>query len=103
MIDTGAEANVILESQVPDKIRRLTKTRIQLQPYGSKLITHKGEFTAHTHWKDKKCKSTWIVVDDDDLPEKKTHQLGVMQPSRITGYNYLQYIGYGDKRKPHQL
>ena len=64
MIDSGAEANVILESQVPDKIRRLIKTHIQLQPYGSKLITPKGEFTAHTHWRDKKCKSTWIVVDD---------------------------------------
>ena len=49
MIGTGAEANVILESQIPDKIRRLTKTHIQLQPYGSKLITSKGEFTAHTH------------------------------------------------------
>ena len=70
MIDTGAEANVIQESQVPNKIRRLTKTHIQLQPYGSKQITPKGELTAHTHWRDKKCKSTWIVVDDDDLPEK---------------------------------
>ena len=70
MIDTGAEANIILENQVTDKIRHLTKTHIQLQPYGSKLIIPKGEFTAHTHWRDKKCKSTWIVVDDDDLPEK---------------------------------
>ena len=66
----GAEANVILESQVPDKIRRLTATHLQLQPYGSKLITPKGEFTVHTHWKNKKSKSTWIVVDDNDLSEK---------------------------------
>ena len=70
MIDPGVEANVILESQVPDKIRHLTKTHIQLQPYGSKLITPKDVFTAHTYWKDKKCKSKWIVVDDDDLSEK---------------------------------
>ena len=35
MIDMSVEANVILESQVPDKIRRLTKTHIQLQPCGS--------------------------------------------------------------------
>ena len=70
MIDMSAEANVIMESQVPDKIRRLTKTHhIQLQPYDSKVITPKGEFTAYTHWRDKICKSTWIVVDDDDLPE----------------------------------
>lgn len=54
MIDTGAEANVILESQVPDNIRRITKTHVQLQPYGSRLITPKGEFTTQTHWKEKK-------------------------------------------------
>ena len=73
MIDTGTEANVILEIQVPDKIRRLTKTHIQLQPYGCKLITPEGEFSAHTYWKDKKRKSTWIVADDDDLPEKSVN------------------------------
>ena len=73
MIDTGAEVNVILENQVPNKITRLTKTHIQLQPYGCKLITPKGEFIAHTHWRDKKCKSIWIVVDDDDYPEKSIY------------------------------
>ena len=70
MIDTDAKANVSLESQIADKIRRLTKTHIHLQPYGSKLTTQKGESTAHIHWKDKKRKSTWIVVNDDDLPGK---------------------------------
>ena len=48
MIDTGAEANVILESQVPDKIRHPTKTNIQLQPYGSKLIPTKAN-SQHIH------------------------------------------------------
>ena len=62
MIDTGVEANVILESQVPNMTRRLTKTHIQLQLSGSKLITPKGEYTVHTHWKTKNANQHGLLL-----------------------------------------
>ena len=70
MIDTGSEVNVILESKVPRNIKRLTPTRIQLQPYGSKAITPRGTFKMDTRWGDKTLEATWTVIDDEDLPGK---------------------------------
>ena len=75
MIDTGAEPNVILESLVADKIRRFTKKK-QKQKKNTSNFNHMvvncslpKVNSQHIHTrKTKKSKSTWIVVDEDDLP-----------------------------------
>ena len=61
LIDTGAEVNILLESNVPKNIRRT------LQPYGGAIITPKGQITLDTTWNNTTQKATWIVIGDKDL------------------------------------
>ena len=67
LVDTGAEVNILLESNVPHHIRRIFHTPITLQPYGSKIITPKGQITLDTTWNKATKRATWIVIDDNDL------------------------------------
>ena len=67
LIDTGAEVNILLEHEVPSYIKRIFRTPITLQPYGSKIITPKGQITLDTTWGNNTKKATWIVVDKMDL------------------------------------
>ena len=66
-IDTGAEVNILLESNVPKKIRRIFRTPVTLKTYGSAIITPKGQITLDTTWNNKTQKATWIVIGDKDL------------------------------------
>ena len=67
LIDTGAEVNILLESNVPKNIRRIFRTPVTLQPYGSAIITPKGQITLDTTWNNTTQKATWIVIGDKDL------------------------------------
>ena len=67
LVDTGAEVNILLESNVPYHIKRIFHTSITLQPYGSKIITPKGQITLDTTWNSATKRATWIVIDDNDL------------------------------------
>ena len=67
LIDTGAEVNILLESSVPKNIRRIFRTPVTLQPYGSAIITPKGQITLDTTWNNTTQKATWIVIGDKDL------------------------------------
>ena len=67
LVDTGAEVNILLESNVPHHIRRIFHTPITLRPYGSKIITPKGQMTLDTTWNNATKRATWIVIDDNDL------------------------------------
>ena len=65
LIDTGAEVNILLESNVPKNIKRIFRTPVTLQPYG--IITPKGQITLDTTWNDRTQKATWVVIGDQDL------------------------------------
>ena len=67
LIDTGAEVNILLESNVPKTIRRIFRTPVTLQPYGSAIITPKGQITLDTTWSNTTQKATWVVIGDRDL------------------------------------
>ena len=67
LIDTGAEVNILLESKVPHHIKKIFQTSITLQPYGSKIITPKGQVTMDTKWGTSTTRATWVVVADKDL------------------------------------
>ena len=90
MIDTGVEVNVILESQVPNKIRCIPKTRIQLQLYDSILIPPQDKFTAYVLWKKRKNESMWIDVDDNNLPGISINLISCYL-AKWTGYKHIQY------------
>eukprot|EP00794_Sanderia_malayensis_P012521 gene12521-13805_t len=67
LIDKSAEVNILLERKVPKNIRRIFGTSITPQPYGSSIITPKGQITLDTTWNNKTRKATWIVIDGRDL------------------------------------
>ena len=67
LIDTGAEVNILLESKVPHHIKKIFKTPITLQPYGSKIITPIGQVTMDTKWGTSTTRATWVDVADKDL------------------------------------
>ena len=70
LFDTGAEVNILLEHEVPSYIKRIFRTPITLQPYGSNIITPKGQITLDTTWGNNTKKATWIIVDKMDLKRK---------------------------------
>lgn len=86
IIDTGAEVNILLESEVPSHIKRIFRTPITLQPYGSKIITPKGQITLETTWGNATTNAKWVIVDNTDLkgspsnllPCKLTKSLGII-------------------------
>ena len=67
LVDTGAEVNILLESNVPHHIRRIFHIPITLQPYDSTIITPKGQVTFNTTWNIANKRATWIFIDDKDL------------------------------------
>ena len=67
LIDTGVEVNILLESKAPYHIKNSFKTSITLQPYGSKIITPKGQVTKDTKWGTSTTRAPWVVVADKDL------------------------------------
>ena len=67
LIDTGAEVNILLESKVPHHIKKIFKTPITLQPYGSKIIILKGQVTMDTKLGTSTTRATWVVVAEKDL------------------------------------
>ena len=67
LVDTGAEVNILLESNVPHHMRRIFHTPITLQPYDSIILTPKGQVTFNTTWNNATKRATWIFIDDKDL------------------------------------
>ena len=67
LVDTGAKVNILVESNVPHHVRRIFHTPSTLQPYGSTIITPKGQITLDTTWNNATKRATWIVIDDNDL------------------------------------
>ena len=52
---------------MPKTIRRIFRTPVTLQPYGSAIITPKGQITLDTTWNNTTQKATWVVIGDRDL------------------------------------
>ena len=52
---------------MPHHIRRIFHSPSTLQPYGSTIITPKGQITLDTTWNNATKRATWIVIDDNDL------------------------------------
>ena len=52
---------------MPKNIRRIFHTPVTLQPYGSAIITPKGQITLDTTWNNTTKKATWVVIGDRNL------------------------------------
>ena len=91
IIDTGAEVNILLESEMPSDIKRIFRTPITLQPCGSKIITPKGQITLETTWGTAATNATWVIVDNTDLKGS---------PSNLLSRKLAKSLGVIDNHNP---